>query len=139
LPGVILAACVAVGLDQVSKLLVVHRLAEGQARQTSVRLPVRLRRVRGRSAGICQIRNVGVLAMCWILAAITTFVLAASASPMWIVGVGLALGGAAGNLLDLIFRGAVVDFVDVRVWPVFNFADAAIVVGAAIALASQAG
>jgi signal peptidase II len=139
LPGVILAACVAVGLDQVSKLLVVHRLAIEQAGQTSVRLPVRLRRVRGRSVGVCQIRNVGVLAICWILVAIATLVLTASASPVWIVGVGLALGGAAGNLLDLIFRGAVVDFVDVGVWPVFNLADAAIVVGAAIALVSQAG
>jgi signal peptidase II len=84
-------------------------------------------------------RNVGVLATCWILAAAAVVVLTPSADPMWIVGVGLALGGAAGNLLDLIFRGAVVDFVDVRVWPVFNLADAAIVVGAAIALASLAG
>jgi signal peptidase II len=54
------------------------------------------------------------------------------------VGLGLLLGGAAGNLIDRIFRhhhGAVIDFIDaVRVgsrdwWPVFNIADASIVVG----------
>lgn len=38
-------------------------------------------------------------------------------------------GGAAGNLIDRIFRGSVVDFFDFRIWPVFNIADIAIVVG----------
>jgi len=50
------------------------------------------------------------------------------------VGLGLALGGAASNLADRIFRGGVVDLVDVRVWPVFNAADVAIVAGLALAL-----
>jgi signal peptidase II len=51
------------------------------------------------------------------------------------VGLGLALGGAAGNVLDWIRRGAVVDFVDLGWWPVFNLADGGIVVGiAAVAL-----
>ncbi len=44
-------------------------------------------------------------------------------------GVSLLLGGAAGNLIDRIFRGSVVDFFDFRIWPVFNIADIAIVVG----------
>lgn len=43
---------------------------------------------------------------------------------------GLELGGAAGNLVDRLFLGAVIDFLDFRVWPVFNLADVAIVVGA---------
>lgn len=45
-------------------------------------------------------------------------------------------GGAAGNLIDRVFRadgglfnGAVVDFIDVGWWPVFNVADSAIVIG----------
>ena len=51
------------------------------------------------------------------------------------IGLGLVLGGALGNLTDRIvrgpaFRGRVVDFVDLHVWPVFNVADSAIVVGA---------
>jgi signal peptidase II len=53
------------------------------------------------------------------------------------VAVGLILGGALGNLTDRAirgdgFRGRVVDFIDVHVWPIFNLADTAIVVGAVI-------
>jgi len=46
--------------------------------------------------------------------------------------VGLVVGGAAGNLVDRLVRshdGAVVDFVDLQWWPVFNVADACIVIG----------
>lgn len=43
--------------------------------------------------------------------------------------IGLLIGGAVGNLVDRIFFGYVIDFVDVRVWPVFNVADSAISVG----------
>jgi signal peptidase II len=48
---------------------------------------------------------------------------------------GMVLGGALGNLTDRAIRapglrGRVVDFIDFHVWPVFNLADAAIVVGA---------
>jgi signal peptidase II len=49
---------------------------------------------------------------------------------------GLILGGALGNLTDrlvrgeALLRGRVVDFIDVHVWPVFNLADTAIVIGA---------
>jgi signal peptidase II len=54
------------------------------------------------------------------------------------VALGLVLGGALGNLTDRIVRGdglwggRVVDFVDLHVWPVFNVADASIVVGALV-------
>ena len=46
--------------------------------------------------------------------------------------VGLVVGGAVGNLVDRLLRdhdGAVVDFIDLQWWPVFNIADACIVVG----------
>ncbi len=53
-----------------------------------------------------------------------------------VVAVGLVVGGAIGNLIDRAFRtdtgflkGGVVDFIDLQWWPVFNIADAAIVVG----------
>lgn len=55
------------------------------------------------------------------------------------VASGLISGGALGNLLDRAFRGddgflhgAVIDFIDLQWWPVFNIADAAIVVGAGL-------
>jgi signal peptidase II len=48
------------------------------------------------------------------------------------VGLGLLLGGSVGNLVDRLRFGYVTDFIDLRVWPVFNLADSAIVVGVAI-------
>jgi len=45
------------------------------------------------------------------------------------VGLGAALGGAAGNLADRLRHGAVVDFIAIGRWPPFNLADAAIVAG----------
>ena len=50
---------------------------------------------------------------------------------------GLLLGGAAGNLTDRLVRhhhGAVIDFIDLKWWPVFNVADASIVCGAILLL-----
>ena len=38
----------------------------------------------------------------------------------------LFFGGVAGNLIDRLLRGYVVDLIDVSFWPVFNLADAAI-------------
>jgi signal peptidase II len=45
------------------------------------------------------------------------------------VGLALVMGGALGNLIDRIRLGFVIDFLDLRIWPVFNIADCAIVVG----------
>ena len=49
-------------------------------------------------------------------------------------GLALILGGAAANVIDRLFRGHVVDFLDVYYngyhWPTFNVADACITVGA---------
>ena len=49
--------------------------------------------------------------------------------PLSRLGLSLLLGGAMGNFWDRLFMGYVIDFVDLRFWPVFNIADAAIVVG----------
>ncbi|WAM30607.1 signal peptidase II [Caldicellulosiruptor naganoensis] len=45
------------------------------------------------------------------------------------LSIALILGGALGNLFDRIFRGYVVDFIDIKVIPVFNIADMCITVG----------
>lgn len=42
----------------------------------------------------------------------------------------LILGGAIGNLIDRLRFGYVVDFLDFKVWPVFNVADSCISIGA---------
>ncbi len=44
----------------------------------------------------------------------------------------LIMGGAVGNLFDRLVYGYVIDFIDIKVWPVFNLADSAVVVGAAV-------
>ena len=43
--------------------------------------------------------------------------------------IGLVLGGTWGNLIDRIAYGFVIDFIDFRIWPVFNFADSFITIG----------
>jgi len=48
------------------------------------------------------------------------------------VSLGLILGGAIGNLIDRLRLGGVVDFLDFRIWPVFNVADSCITIGAAL-------
>ena len=53
-----------------------------------------------------------------------------------IIGTGLLVGGACGNILDRMFRGngwmsgAVVDFIDLQWFPVFNVADSSVTIGA---------
>jgi signal peptidase II len=53
----------------------------------------------------------------------------AKAAPERALPMGLVLGGSLGNVLDRIRAGGVTDFIDLRVWPVFNLADIAITVG----------
>jgi signal peptidase II len=58
----------------------------------------------------------------------------------WALTLGLLLGGATGNLTDRllrapgIFRGEVVDWIQIPHWPVFNVADSAIVCGGVLAV-----
>ncbi|SFI16353.1 signal peptidase II [Tindallia magadiensis] len=46
-----------------------------------------------------------------------------------VISLSLISGGAIGNFIDRLFFGYVVDFFDFLVWPVFNIADIAIVIG----------
>lgn len=56
----------------------------------------------------------------------------------WVLGLGLVLGGALGNLTDRLFRwpgfpsGHVVDFIHVKHFAVFNIADCGVVIGIAL-------
>lgn len=42
------------------------------------------------------------------------------------------LAGAVANAIDRVFFGCVIDFIDFGFWPVFNLADAFIIVGGAL-------
>jgi signal peptidase II len=79
----------------------------------------------------------GVLAVAAV--AVLLVVARRSTDRLATVGAGLIAGGAVGNLLDRLFRdgpgsgllhGAVVDFIDLRWWPVFNVADVGVTLGA---------
>lgn len=72
------------------------------------------------------------LASALLLAAAVTW--AGSLPPLSEAGLGLALGGATGNLIERLLRGSVTDFLYLRNWPVFNVADAAMVCGFLLAL-----
>lgn len=78
----------------------------------------------------------------WILAGLALAITAALLVWMWraekrlvVAGLGLIVGGAAGNVIDRVLVGAVVDFLDFHWagyhWPAFNVADIAITGGAA--------
>ncbi|MDD4955554.1 MAG: signal peptidase II [Candidatus Omnitrophica bacterium] len=56
---------------------------------------------------------------------------------LFLVACGLIIGGALSNLADRIFLGFVVDYIDVKVWPVFNLSDSAISVGAFFLLLNE--
>ena len=77
---------------------------------------------------------VATLVIVYLLVSLRT-----EASLMSTVGMGLLIGGAAGNLIDRLFRGddsilqgAVVDFIDFQWFPIFNVADMAVNVGAGL-------
>ncbi len=78
-----------------------------------------------------------------VLAAITYFAPRLT-SAGWAVVLGLVMGGVLGNLSDRIFRepgflrGHVIDWMQLPHWPIFNIADSAIVVAAAISIVLSA-
>ena len=76
---------------------------------------------------------IGVIALVVVAALLVS--LRRQTTPVSTVAVGLVIGGAAGNVVDRLFRspgwlrGAVIDFIDLQWWPIFNIADIAITVG----------
>ena len=82
----------------------------------------------GRLIGLLAI---GVAVWLW-------FSLRKATSRLSVIGTSMLIGGALGNVVDRMFRGekwlagAVVDFIDLQWFPVFNIADSAVTVGAAM-------
>jgi signal peptidase II len=127
-------------LDRITKYLAEEFLA-GRVPVEIIRGVVRLRYVTnsggafGLFGGQPWLFFAATLVVCGAIVA-ASIKLSSGASSL---GLGLILGGALGNLTDRIIRGpgvsgTVVDFVDFHVWPVFNLADSAIVVGALVIL-----
>jgi lipoprotein signal peptidase len=123
-----LVACggLSFALDQCSKRLAIER------RPHDIILSSRQPRSSTRS-----VSGPASLLLIWMAALACAIVLARSGA--WFqtdiarFGLAAAFGGAAGNLLDLVRRRAVVDFIDVGWWPAFNVADVAIVAGLVLA------
>jgi signal peptidase II len=123
-----------IALDQLTKAWVLHALADGPIHLVGA---VRLNLTRN-TAGAFGLGGAAVPFLAVVALGLVVFMASSGATtrhPVLALAVGLVLGGALGNLADRLFRGhgflsgAVIDFVDLRVWPVFNLADAAITVG----------
>ena len=122
-------------LDQASKIAVYLSMVQGESIPL---LPPVLYLTcvynSGAAFGLLANKTTLLIGITLILAA--GFVLAYRMLPLGRVlvryGVALIIGGTLGNLLDRVRLGYVVDFLDLRFWPVFNLADVAIVTGAGL-------
>ncbi len=134
-----LTALLVVAVDQLSKTWIRSNLDIGQS------LPetgfFRLTRVHntGSAFGLFQDQSfaLSIIALTGVAALlIYTFVFYRRFpfSNSWLgnVALGLVLGGVVGNLIDRLRFGSVTDFIDIGIWPAFNVADSAAVVGVII-------
>ena len=130
-----------VAVDQTAKYAVVQGLAAGEA--VAVTPFFNLVLVYNPGAAFSFLSDAAGWQR-WLFVAIA---LAASAWIVWLLNryprqtlfslaLALVLAGAVGNVVDRIFLGAVVDFLDVHAfgwhWPAFNVADSAITCGAVL-------
>ncbi len=141
-----MVAVLALAADVASKAVVVATLDETEPARRLLGGALYLEQTRNSGAAFSL--GTGVTAVLTLIAVAVVVVLLRTARRMrsagWAVSLGLILGGALGNLADRLFRspgvgrGHVVDWISVfgpdgKVWPVFNLADSAIVVGAVLA------
>jgi signal peptidase II len=137
-------AAVVIAIDQLTKAWAVHTLA---TRDIDLLWTLRLHLARNRGAAFSLgFGSGGVIA---ILAIVVVGALIAVGrrldTRIGVVSLGLVLGGALGNLVDRAFRdgsgflgGAVIDFIDLQWWPVFNVADMAVTIGGVLLVLSSA-
>lgn len=134
-------AFVLIVLDQWTKWLVVRDMELGERIPlVDPYLGLLSHRNRGAAWGMLE-------GQMWLFFIITTIVIVgivyyfhrhAQNQPLFQLGLMVLLGGAIGNFIDRLFRGEVVDFVDVLIplinyeFPIFNVADAALTVGVVI-------
>ncbi|WP_395106044.1 signal peptidase II [Actinomadura sp. SCN-SB] len=137
----ITVALAALGLDVVSKVVVVATLQDREP----IRLLGGLLTLREtRNSGAAFSIGTGYTIIFTLIAIGVVVAILRTArnlrSVPWAVCLGLLLGGAFGNLIDRLLRapaplqGHVVDWIEVPNWPVFNLADSAIVCGGVLAV-----
>lgn len=129
--------------DQLTKHWALNALADGRVIEVVWTLQFRLAFNTGMSfsLGAGMGRVIAPLAMLVVVGLLWTA--RRIESPVGLLSIGLVAGGAVGNLVDRAFRtgeglmgGAVVDFIDLQWWPVFNIADMGIVIGAILLVVS---
>lgn len=137
----LVVALVVVVLDQLTKQWAVGRLEEGPCSpETCIDVVGSLRFHLHFNPGASFSTGAGFGRLFGVIAIVMTGVLlrmAASATDrLTPLLFGAIAGGAFGNLVDRLFRandgilsGEVIDFIDLQWWPIFNIADAAIVLG----------
>jgi signal peptidase II len=132
----ILTAALVVAADQVSKAFVLARWP--LATLTAPRSLVSIRCMLNQQGTLAAFAGVPALAALWAatigLSVFTLHYGLLGHEALTPIGIGAAIGGATGNVIDRLRRGAVVDFVAIGPWPVFNLADAALVAGAGLIL-----
>jgi len=125
-------------LDQLTKHWALNRLSGGRIVDVVGSLRFNLTYNTGASFSIGSESGIGPWVGVIALAVVVFLALGETSRSKWgAVAAGLIAGGAIGNLVDRAFRGddgfmhgAVIDFIDLQWWPVFNIADAGVVVGA---------
>lgn len=130
-------AAVVLVVDQLSKHWALGRLSDG--RVIDVVGSLRFKLLKNTGAAFSLGSGDGLGPWITIVAIVVVMVLALGQTSRFQLGAaaaGMIAGGALGNLIDRAFRGddgflhgAVIDFIDLQWWPVFNVADAAVVVG----------
>jgi len=130
------AAAVTLALDQVSKALATASLGHSVSRPLfGTPIAFTLTHNAGSAFGLLLPPWLLLVAGGVVCAAILWYVMAGQGfarHPWPAVALGLVFGGSVGNLADRIRTGGVTDFIDFRVWPVFNVADIAITAGFAL-------
>jgi signal peptidase II len=133
-------AAIVVAVDQLTKHWALDALDDG--RIIDLVGPLRLNLAFNRGMAFSRGDGIGPFIPILAITVVAVLLMAVgrSTSRWFTLGVGLIVGGTLGNVIDRLFRGggwldgAVIDFIDLQWWPVFNLADACIVVGAAVLL-----
>lgn len=134
-PGIYVTAIVAFVCDRVSKYIALKSLVSGESVKVIPDI-FHITLVLNNGAAFGVLRNFAAFFIIFSIAAIAFIILIIHRNPgldaVSAFSLALVMGGAAGNLVDRIKFGYVIDFLDFRVWPVFNIADSCISIGVAL-------